>query len=137
MTFISLQLPCSISACRLLLCINGKESASHCQRHRRYGLELWVRKIPWRKKWQPTPVFLPGESLGQRSLVVYSLWGHKESNTPEVTQHSTFWDQVPSLPFHMHSLLSPSPSSSNRCIIIISPSHIRKLRPRKVNQWQG
>ena len=50
---------------------------------RRYGLDLWVRKIPWRKKWQPTPVFVPGESLGQRSLVVYSLWGHKESDMTE------------------------------------------------------
>ena len=37
----------------------------------------WVRKIPWRKKWQPTPVFLPGEFHGQRSLADYSPWGHK------------------------------------------------------------
>ena len=36
-----------------------------------------VRKIPWRRKWQPTPVFLPGKSHGQRSLVGYSPWGHK------------------------------------------------------------
>ena len=41
------------------------------------GFDLWVRKIPWRRKWQPTPVFLPGESHGQRSLVGYSPWGHK------------------------------------------------------------
>ena len=39
---------------------------------------------PWRKKWQPTPVFLPGESLGQRSLVGYSPWGHKELVMTEV-----------------------------------------------------
>ena len=38
---------------------------------------LWARKIPWRMKWQPTPVFLPGESHGQRSLVGYSPWGRK------------------------------------------------------------
>ena len=37
----------------------------------------WVRKIPWRRKWQPAPVSLPGESYGQRSLVGYSTWGHK------------------------------------------------------------
>ena len=37
----------------------------------------WVGKIPWRRKWQLTPVFLPGESHGQRSLVGYSLWSHK------------------------------------------------------------
>ena len=43
----------------------------------------WVRKIPWRREWQPTPVFLPGESHGQRSLAGYSLWGRKESDTTE------------------------------------------------------
>ena len=43
----------------------------------------WVRKIPWRRAWQPTPVFLPGESHGQRSLVGYSPWGHKELDTTE------------------------------------------------------
>uniref|UniRef100_A0A8B9YB93 Signal peptide peptidase like 2C n=1 Tax=Bos mutus grunniens TaxID=30521 RepID=A0A8B9YB93_BOSMU len=43
----------------------------------------WVRKIPWRRKWQPTPVFLPGESHGWRSLVGYSPRGHKESDTTE------------------------------------------------------
>ena len=38
---------------------------------------------PWRKAWQPTPVFLPGESHGQRSLAGYSLWGHEELDTTE------------------------------------------------------
>ena len=38
----------------------------------------WVWKVPWRRAWQPTPVFLPGESHGQRSLAGYSPWGHKE-----------------------------------------------------------
>ena len=42
----------------------------------------------WRRKWQPTPVFLPGESQGQGSLVCCHLWGHTESDTTEVTQHS-------------------------------------------------
>ena len=45
----------------------------------RYGFNPWVGKIRWRRKWQPTPVFLPGKSHGQRSLVGYSPWGHKES----------------------------------------------------------
>ena len=40
-------------------------------------------KIPWRRKWQPTPVFLPGESHGQRSLEGCSLWGYKEPDTTE------------------------------------------------------
>ena len=41
------------------------------------SMDAWVKKIPWRRKWQPTPVFLPGESHGQRNLVGYSPWGFK------------------------------------------------------------
>ena len=44
-----------------------------------------IRMIAWRRAWQPTPVFLPGESHGQGRLVGYSLWGRKESDTTEVT----------------------------------------------------
>ena len=47
------------------------------------GFDPWVGKIPWRTKWQATAVFLPGECHGQRSLVGYSPWGHKESDTTE------------------------------------------------------
>ena len=47
------------------------------------GFHPWVRKIPWRRKWQPTPVLLPGESHGGRSLVGYSPWGCKDSDTTE------------------------------------------------------
>ena len=50
-----------------------------CLQCRRPGFDPWIGKIPWRKEWQPTPVFSPGEFNGQRSLVGYSLWGHKES----------------------------------------------------------
>ena len=46
-------------------------------------VDPWVGKIPWRRKWQPTPVFLPGEFHGQRSLAAYSPWYHKESDTTE------------------------------------------------------
>ena len=46
----------------------------------RCEFDPWVGKIPWRRAWQPTPVFLPGESHGQRSLVGYSPWGHRESD---------------------------------------------------------
>ena len=45
------------------------------------GFDAWVRKIPWSRKEQPTPVLLPGESQGQRNLVGYSSWGQKESDT--------------------------------------------------------
>ena len=47
------------------------------------SVDPWVRKIPWRRKWQPTPVFLPGESHGQRSLAGYSPEGCKGSDTTE------------------------------------------------------
>ena len=54
----------------------------------RPGFNPWVGKIPRRRKWQPTLVLLPGESHGQRTLVGYSPWGCKESDTTEVTQHN-------------------------------------------------
>ena len=53
-------------------------------RHEATSLSLFTFKH-WRKKWQPTPVFLPGESQGQRSLVGCRLWGRTESDTTEVT----------------------------------------------------
>ena len=49
-----------------------------------------VMKISWRRTWQPTPVFLPGESHEQRALEGYSPWGHKESDTTESTACATF-----------------------------------------------
>ena len=51
---------------------SSKECAYHKRRYNRRGFDLWVRKIPWRKAWQPTPVFLPGEYHGQRRPVGYS-----------------------------------------------------------------
>ena len=55
------------------------------QEKQRCRFDPWVGKIPWRRKWQPTPVFLPGESYGQRSLAGYSPWGHKELDMTEAT----------------------------------------------------
>ena len=51
----------------------------------RDGLDLWVGKFPWRRAWQPTPVFLPGKSHGQRSLAGYSPWGCTDPDMTEVT----------------------------------------------------
>ena len=56
---------------------------SVCLQCGRPGFNPWVGKISWRRKWQPTPVFLPGKSHGWRSLVGYSPWGHKESDMTE------------------------------------------------------
>ena len=66
-------------------CANGKEPTCQCRRHKRCRFDPWVRKIPWRRAWQPTPVFLPGESHGQRSLAAYSPQSRKESDMTEVT----------------------------------------------------
>ena len=54
---------------------------------RRPRFKPCVGKIPWRRKWQPTPVVLPGEFHGQRSLAGYSPWGHKEQDTTEQLTH--------------------------------------------------
>ena len=72
----------------LLRCRSGKESACPCKGHR---FDLWVGEIPWRRKWQPTPIFLPGKGgkLGS------SPWGHKES---DMTEYSV-------LAYHQHLLL--------------------------------
>ena len=66
--------------------LSGRESTCQCRRHE---FHPWVRKIAWRRKWQPTPVFLPGESHGQRSLAGYSPWGRKESDTTEQLNNNT------------------------------------------------
>ena len=63
--------------------LSRKESACPCRRHRRYEFSPWVRKMPWRRKWQPTQVILPAESHGQRSLVRYSPWGCKDTDMTE------------------------------------------------------
>ena len=54
-----------------------------CLQCGRPGFDPWVEKIPWRKKWQPTPVLLPGKFHGRRMLVGYSPWGLKELDTTE------------------------------------------------------
>ena len=61
----------------------GSDGKSVCLQCGRPGFNLWVRKIPWRRKWQPTPVLLPGKFHGWRNLVDYSPWGRKESDTTE------------------------------------------------------
>ena len=61
----------------------GSDGKSICLQCGRPGFNTWVGKIPWRRKWQPTPVFLPGKSHGQRSLAGCSPWGRKELDTTE------------------------------------------------------
>ena len=72
---------------------SGKESICQCRRLKRLEFNPWVGKIPWRREWLLTPVFLLGESYEQRNLAGYSPWGRKESNTTKClkTQHMTAW----------------------------------------------
>ena len=61
----------------------GSDSKKICLQCRRPRFHPWVGKIPWRREWQPTPVFFPGEWHGQRSLAGYSQWSHQESDMTE------------------------------------------------------
>ena len=72
--------------------LSGKESACQCRRCR---FDPWIRKIPWRRKWQSTLVFLPGESHGQKSLVGYSPRGRKGLDTTEQLNNNN------QQPFHL------------------------------------
>ena len=73
-----------IDPTKLFIQTSPKESAYNAGAR----FDPWVRKISWRRKWQSTPVFLPGEFHGQRSLVGYSPWGHKESDTTKWLTHT-------------------------------------------------
>ena len=78
---------------------SDEESTCQCRECKRHGFDSWVGKIPWRRKWQPTPVFLPGESHGQRSPGDCSLWACRVGR--DWAQHS---------PIRISSL-APRPSS--------------------------
>ena len=103
---------------------------------RRLGFDSWVGKIFWSRKWQPTPVFLPGESHGQKSLAGYTLWGRDTTEQPSTTtmgnKHRDVRDQYLLLSFsvvsnslwplglqHVRpSCPSPSPRvCSNSCLL--------------------
>ena len=71
---------------------SSKEPTCQCSRHKGRGFDPWIGKIPWRGAWQPTPVFLPGESRGQRSQVGYS---HKVTKS---------WTWLKWLSMHAHIL---------------------------------
>ena len=70
------------SCCKLLSCC-GLPWWLICLQCGRPGFDPWLGKIPWRRKWRPTPVLLPGKFHGQRSLVGYSPWGCEELDPTE------------------------------------------------------
>ena len=86
-------------------------------RYKTCGFDPWVGKIPWSKKWQPTPIFLPGKSHGQRSLVGYSPGGTKSqtnlrdwtnTHTQTNTSEQTLLPNYPSSVQFSHSVMSDS-----------------------------
>ena len=77
----------------------------------RTRFDPWVEKIPWRRKWQPTPVFLPGKSHGRRSLAGYSPWGCKESDTTEAISLFFFFFLAAWLNLFPQSGIDPVPSA--------------------------
>ena len=88
--------------------LSGKEPP--CQ-FRRLEFNPWFGKIPWRSKWQPTPVFLPGKSHRQRSLVGFSPWGYKS------------WTQLSEwVLMLMKSSCLAVPTDANPCPCVIQPS---------------
>ena len=73
---------------------SSKKPACQCTRCKRRGFSPWVRRIPWRRAWQPAPIFLPGECHGQRSLVEFTAW-HRELNLV-LCDNLEEWDGVES-----------------------------------------
>ena len=71
-------------------CFPGNSAARICLQFKRTRFDPWVRKVPWRREQQLTPVFLPAEFHGQRSLVDHSPWGCKELDTTEQVTHNGY-----------------------------------------------
>ena len=88
-----------------------------CLQYGRPGFDPWVRKIRWRRKWQPTPVSLPGEFHGQRSLVGYSPWDRKESDSTEQLNVCII---LANLVFHWRRQWHPTP------VLLPGKSHGRR-----------
>ena len=78
---------------------SGKESACQCRRLKRQRFHPWVRKIPWKRAWQPTPVFLPGKSHGQRGL----MWTVEETTVHRVTKSQSWLSDWACMHVHTHT----------------------------------
>ena len=76
---------------------NGKESTCQCRRCEKCGFDLCLKKIPWSRIWRPAPVFLPGESHGQRNLVGYRPGGCKEFSDTMVHVHTHTHTHTPDI----------------------------------------
>ena len=100
---------------------SGKESAYQYRRCKRCGFDSWVRKIPWNRKWQPTPLYLPGKFQGQRSLAGYSPWGRKELDMTERLYIHT----------HTHTHTHITTQQTLLTSFCSAPTHLRQRQGRK------
>ena len=108
--------------------VSGKEPAWWCRSHKGCRFNPWVWKILWRRTWRHSPVFLAGESHAQRSLVGYSPWGRKESDTTEATYvHCMAISGVSD--FQTESPLKQTTAPTLHSNPIIIPSFLGDLQP--------
>ena len=91
---------------------SGEEPTCQCRRHKRCRFDPWVLKIPRRRAWQPTAVFLPGESHGQRSLAGYRPQGHKRIRHDLATEQQQLQHGNP-----LHHILNPFSFSLLECLL--------------------
>ena len=90
----------------------GSDGKTVCFQCARPGFDPWVGKIPWRRKWQPTPVLLPGKFHGWRYLVGYNPWGLKES---DMTEQLHFCRNISCKDEHNKGQKWYGPNRSRRC----------------------
>ena len=110
------------------------------RRHKGCGFNPWVGKIPWSKAWQPTPLFLPGESHGQRSLGGYSPWGGISFRISPSNEYSGLisfridWFDLLAVQWTLKSLLQ---HRSSKASIFQSPpgSSVHGISQARIMEW--
>ena len=73
---------------------SGTESACQCRRYKRRRFDPWIRKVPWSRKWQPAPIYLPGKFHGQRSLAGYSPQARRELDITERLSSNKIYESL-------------------------------------------
>ena len=104
----------------------GSDGKSICLQWGRPGFDPWVGKILWRRKWQPTPVLLPGKFQGWRNLIGYNPWGHKESDMTE-RLHFHF-SQIKSLGLMSMALRTYIYMQDRRVLVVVSKCKLQLLK---------
>ena len=107
---------------------SGKEPTCQCRKHKRHEFDPWVGKIPCRRTWQPTPVFLPEEFHRQRSLVGYSPWDHRVGHYWSILAHTHAHKHLPELSFT--DVETPHQVEDGKYLIIMSTQRPDLLAPK-------